>query len=159
MKGKFLPGMRFGRVYGLALVLAMLLAQSALAGTASTTFQVDAAHDGIVNFSKPFAPPLKKKWSINLQGPVSYPVVSGGMVIVVTAGPVGTRLVAINEGTGKIGWQKLIDGTGNGGFIASDGDKLFLTTFSGPFQAFDGATGRPLWSTQLPISSISTSFR
>jgi outer membrane protein assembly factor BamB len=150
MRGKFLPGIRFGRVLALSCVFVLAFAQGAGAATASTTFQVDPAHDGIVTFSKPFAPPLKKKWSINLGGTISYPIVSGSLVIVLTTGPVGTRMVAINAATGKINWQKLVDGTAGGAFIASDNDRLFLATAAGPFQAFDAATGHPLWSRQLP---------
>src|SRR5271155_2099222 len=146
MRGKFLPGIRFGRLFALSCVVALAFAQGAGAATASTTFQVDPAHDGIITFSKPFAPPLKMKWSINLQGTISYPIVSDSLVIVLTTGPVGTRMVAINAATGKITWQKLVDGTGGGAFIASDNGRLFLATAAGPFQAFDAATGHSLWS-------------
>lgn len=150
MRGSSLPGFRFGRMFTLAGILSLFLAHGVLAGTVSTTFQVDPAHDGIVTFSKPFAPPLKKKWSINLGGMISYPVVSGSLVIVITTGPVGTRMVAISTATGKIAWQKLVDGSGGEPFMAADEGKLFVATAAGPFQAFDAATGHPLWSRQLP---------
>jgi outer membrane protein assembly factor BamB len=143
-----LPAIRVVLAFGWALTL--LFAQSAVAASASTTFQIDAAHDGIVTFRTPFAPPLKMKWSINLGGTISYPIVEGSLVIVLTTGPVGTRMVAINVATGKITWQKLVDGTGGGAYIASDDGRLFLATAAGPFQAFDAATGHSLWSTQLP---------
>jgi outer membrane protein assembly factor BamB len=116
----------------------------------SSTFQIDAAHDGLVRFSKPFSPPLKMRWSVNLGGPISYPVVNGGLVTVLTTGPVGTLLVTLNAVNGKVVWRKIVEGDNTGDYLAADDGKIFLTTFGGPFQAFDAPSGRLLWSNQLP---------
>jgi len=115
----------------------------------STTFQVDPAHDGAVTFSTRFAPPLKRRWSIDLGGPVSYPVVADNLALVIVGGlmrgPIGSRLAAIDIDTGKIAWQKLIGGSFGQAYLASDNGKVFLTTLEGPIQAFDAKTGRLLW--------------
>jgi outer membrane protein assembly factor BamB len=131
----------------LALVAA---AQPAHADPVSSTYQIDAAHDGSVTFSMPFGPPLKKRWSRDLGGPVSFPLVVGKLVIVLAGGPVGGHIVAMDIATGKIVWQKLINGDFDTSYIASDGGLLFVTTSDGPLQAYTAATGAPLWSRQLP---------
>jgi outer membrane protein assembly factor BamB len=136
-----------GLLIGSALVSCPAIAQT---GITSSTFQVDAAHDGRVQFSESFAPPLAKRWSVNLGGLVSYPVVNGSLVTVLTTGPIGTLLVTLNTTNGKIVWRKIVDANYKDSYLASDNGKLFLTSFGGPFQAFDAATGRPLWSHQLP---------
>jgi outer membrane protein assembly factor BamB len=124
------------------------------ADVASSTYQVDPAHDGLVTFSTAFAPPLTQHWSVDLGGPVSYPVVAGNLVIVVAGGPFGTRLAALDIATGKPVWQKLINGVFIDGIgaphLAYDSGRLFLITASGPLQAFYAATGKALWLTRLP---------
>jgi hypothetical protein len=140
-----------GRLMGLLLVSAFLsLPAVAQVDVTSSTFQIDAAHDGLVRFSKPFSPPLEMRWSVNLGGPISYPVVNGSLVTVLTTGPVGTLLITLNAANGKIVWRKIVEGDDTSDYLAADNGKIFLTTFGGPFQAFDAATGRPLWSNQLP---------
>ncbi len=126
----------------------------------STTFQVDPAHDGSVNFSTPFNPPLKMRWSLDLAGPVSYPVVVGNLAIVIVGegGAIGTHLAAINTETGKIVWQKLVSGNAGISYLASDGAEIYLAPRFGPFQAFDGATGEPLWLGQLPANQVNFNF-
>jgi len=140
-----------GRLMGLLRVSAFLsLPAIAQVDVTSSTFQIDAAHDGLVRFSKPFSPPLKMRWSVNLGGPVSYPVVNGGLVTVLTTGPVGSLLVTLNAANGKIVWRKIVEGDYTSDYLAADNGKIFLTTFGGPFQAFDAPSGRLFWSNQLP---------
>jgi len=134
--------------------LALLpMARPAIAGVdpVSTTFQVDPAHDGSVTFSKRFAPPLKRRWSLDLGGPVSYPVVAGNLAIVIVGGgSIGTHLVAVDIDTGKVIWQKPVSVTLGASYLASDNGKVFLTTFQGPIQAYNATTGRLLWGEGKP---------
>ncbi len=127
--------------------------------SASLAYQVDAAHAGAITFSTPFAPPLRQLWSLDLGGPVSYPVVNGKLVSVLVAASSGsqrlTALVTLNIANGKIVWKRTV-GTGyNYGHMASEGGKLFVALENGPVQAFDAATGHPLWSTHLVVDSTS----
>jgi len=116
----------------------------------STTFQVDPAHDGSVTFKEPFAPPLKKRWSLDLGGPVSYPVVVGNLAIVIVGGgSIGPHLAAIDIDAGKLVWQKSVSVTLGASYLASDNGRVFLTTLQGPIQAFKGSTGLLLWSDKL----------
>jgi outer membrane protein assembly factor BamB len=143
------------RIFGVFFFSVILAASSGtraagVPDSVSSTYQIDPAHDGAVTFSKPFAPPLKMLWSVDLGGPISYPVVVGNLVIVIADGPIGTHVVALNTATGKPVWQKIISGDFSSSYIASDNGMLFLTTFNGPFQAFNAATGKSLWSAQLP---------
>jgi outer membrane protein assembly factor BamB len=127
---------------------AFLVAGAVLADPASNTYQIDPAHDGDIVFSTPFAPPLKALWSVDLGGDVSYPVVSGDMVIVLAGGALGQHIVALNAETGKIAWQKAISGEDNEAYLAIDGRKLFVTNMVGPIQAMDAVTGAMLWAAQ-----------
>src|SRR5437016_3739534 len=45
----------------------------------STSFQADAAHDGALSVAG-LNPPLRRRWSANLGGQVSYPLVAGEAV-------------------------------------------------------------------------------
>jgi outer membrane protein assembly factor BamB len=114
----------------------------------STAYQINPAHSGNITFTTPFAVPLKKAWSVDFGGAVSYPIVAEGMVFVSVANsPAGTPLlVALDLQTGKVAWEKAIDS----GYLAYDSGRLFFTDFNGPLQAFEAKSGRPLWSTQLP---------
>jgi outer membrane protein assembly factor BamB len=137
------------RLPGISFAFAMALAPFSFANadTLSTTYQITPEHNGLATFTKPFAPPLKAVWTIDLGGTVSYPVVANNLAFVVTTGQIGTRLVALNISNGKIAWQKIISGSG---YLASAGSKVFLTSYEGPLQAYRATDGKSLWSTQLP---------
>jgi len=134
--------------------VAFSLTIAAAADTGSSTFQIDPAHDGSLTLSTPFAPPFKMLWSIDFGGPVSYPIVTDNLVIVIADGPIGPHLAALDVSTGKPVWQKLINGDATSSFLASDSGTIFLSTQGGPLQAFTAATGKPLWATALPGESF-----
>jgi outer membrane protein assembly factor BamB len=134
-----------------AMVIGLLAAEpAAAADSASSTFQIDPAHDGVVTFAARFAPPLKKLWSIDFGGAVSYPVVAGNLVLVLADSAIGTQLAALDSGSGKPVWQKLVNGDVMNSHLAYDAGTVFLMTQGGPLQAFSAATGKPLWATKLP---------
>jgi outer membrane protein assembly factor BamB len=132
----------------------MLLSLTAVAdpvASASSAFQADAAHDGSITFSKPFGAPLKKLWSLDFGGQVSYPIVAGNLVIVIANAPVGVEMAALDVNTGKTIWRKLVNGTPeNLGYLAYDSGLLFLQTNDGVLRAYNPANGVGQWSTQLP---------
>jgi outer membrane protein assembly factor BamB len=121
----------------------------------TTTYQIDPAHDGNINFTTAFKPPLKAAWSIDLGGAMSYPIVAEGLVFVAVS-PGSSNpglLVAVDLATGKIHWEKASDS----GYLAYDGGRLYFIDMDGPLQAFAAKIGAPLWSTQLPDQSLSIS--
>lgn len=135
-------------------MLALAPASSALAAdSASSTYQVNAAHDGAVTFAEPFAPPLRKHWSVDLGGAVSYPIVAGNLAIVIADAPIGTMIAAFDIATGKPAWRKLISGSEGSSFLGYDAGILYLLSYHGPLEAFTAATGAPRWSVTLPIES------
>jgi outer membrane protein assembly factor BamB len=134
----------------LGLVIVAAGAAAAMADSASTTYQIDPAHDGVVTFSKPFAPPLKTHWVAHLGAFVSYPVVSGGLVIVQANGPRTLSLVAYDIGSGQRAWIRSVPGGYfPGSFLASDGGSVFVATAFKPIQAFEAATGKALWVSKV----------
>ena len=77
----------------------------------SVAFQIDYAHSGraTVGASGPTFPPTAN-WSMTLNGPVSYPIIAGGLVIVTTGTNAtdptayGTSIYALSLTTGAIVW-------------------------------------------------------
>jgi len=146
---------KFGRCLFTAstmLAVAPFWQPPAHAATGSSTYQVDPAHDGSITFPTRFEPPLKKRWSVDLGGPVSYPVVAGNLAFVVAGGAVGAHIVAFNIQTGKTLWQRLVNGDYASSYLAYDNGRLFVSSDNSPLQALDTATGRLLWSVDLGIS-------
>jgi outer membrane protein assembly factor BamB len=92
-----------------------------------------------------------QKWSVTLNGSVSYPIVAAGKVFVTTAIPGGNpggQLYALDAATGKVAWGPVpLGGTGYFFALAYDGGKLFVNGFDGTITAFDPDKGAQLWST------------
>jgi len=114
---------------------------------ASVTHQINPTHSGWQP-NDPLTPPLTKKWSIDLGGPVSYPLIAAGRVFVTAqpAGNVGPQLYALERATGRTVWGPiaLADVRGRT-LLAYDNGRLFV---SGPggLRAFDAANGTEMWS-------------
>ncbi|HZU58344.1 MAG TPA: PQQ-binding-like beta-propeller repeat protein [Actinocrinis sp.] len=92
-----------------------------------------------------------QKWSVTLDGSVSYPIIAAGKVFVTTANPGGNsggQLYALDAATGKVVWGPVaLSGTYYFFALAYDGGELFTNNFDGTVTAFDPATGAQLWST------------
>ncbi|MCR6483447.1 PQQ-binding-like beta-propeller repeat protein [Amycolatopsis sp. OK19-0408] len=119
----------------------------------SVTYQVDARHDGTLVGSGVAAPPLDRKWSRDLGGRVSYPVVAGGRVFVTSASPTGygTILHAFQASTGEDAWAPVsLGGTYWWSALAYGGGRLYAQNFDGVLSAFNPATGAQLWSARMP---------
>ncbi|HEU4348017.1 MAG TPA: PQQ-binding-like beta-propeller repeat protein [Actinoplanes sp.] len=120
--------------------------------TTAVTYQVGPSHDGHSGDSS-LVTPLGQRWSRNLGGPVSYPLIAGGKVFVTSTrtpgGAYGTTLWALNGRTGATVWSRSIPGTYYWSAAAYDGGRVFVVNFDGVLRAFDGATGVLAWSVQL----------
>jgi hypothetical protein len=130
----------------------------------AVTYQIDYAHSGraTVGGSGPVFPPTSH-WATTLNGTsISYPVIAGGNVFVLTnAAPsgaiYGTTLYAINEVTGSVVWGPTpIAGTYSFAGIAYDHGTLFVVNFDGVLRSFDAATGTPGWSAQMPATQVTS---
>jgi outer membrane protein assembly factor BamB len=108
-------------------------------------------------------PPLTVRWSVNVGGTASYPIIIGGKIFVIGGGsPSG--LYALDEQTGSILWSQATP-AGYGGWVgaAYDNGVLFVVPYdvpglnSGAMFAFSAADGHQIWSTILPGQSFFTS--
>ena len=126
-------------------------------GTArAVAYQVNAAHTG----NQPnvrLATPLVQKWSVNLNGKVSYPLIADGKVFVTVAHNggstpnYGTTFYALNEATGATAWGPLeLSGTYYWSNAAYDAGAVYILTYNGVLRALDAGTGTQRWITQLP---------
>jgi outer membrane protein assembly factor BamB len=110
---------------------------------------VTPSHTGAIAFNSASFP-ASSTWSVDVGGAPSYALVAAGKVIVT----VGNELLALDQATGATVWGPItLRGAAN---AAYEGGSLYVVTAvpsnsnSGLMQAFDIATGRPLWSTSLP---------
>src|SRR3982751_4352562 len=87
----------------LALLGTLAIATPAARGAPRGGMQIDAAPPGVQADGHP-RPPLRKRWSVDLGQPTSYPLIAGGKVYVVVRNPsaYGTRIVALDAGSGAI---------------------------------------------------------
>lgn len=119
-------------------------AQPAAADPASN-YQIDAAHDGQVRFTKDFHAPLKQRWIKDLGGTTTYPVYGDGLVFVSAAADTGTEVYALKAKNGDVAWHVTVQG---GGAPAYDNGRVFVLGSGGFLQAFDAKTGASLWGKQ-----------
>lgn len=139
------PPLLYSSLLGASLALT---ATGALAspGNDAVTYLVNPAHSNVM-YTPNLAPPLTKKWTVDLGSTVSYPLIAQGDVYVVA----GANLYALNAATGQTAWGPIpITGTYSEGYIAYDAGKVFAVNFDGLLNAYDAATGSLLWSKKLP---------
>jgi alpha-tubulin suppressor-like RCC1 family protein/outer membrane protein assembly factor BamB len=119
----------------------------------SVAYQVNAAHDGHLTTGAP-ALPLQKRWSRDLGGLVSYPIVAAGKVFVTATGAgggYGTYLHAFDATTGATAWGPIpLGGLYFWSGLAYGGGRLYAVNYDGVLRAFDPATGAQKWIRQLP---------
>jgi outer membrane protein assembly factor BamB len=119
----------------------------------STTYQINARHDGSLVDTAVGAPPLSQKWSRDLGGSVSYPIVAGGRVFATAASPngYGTVLYAIDAATGQNAWAPVdLGGTYWWSALAYGGGRLYAQNYDGVLTAFNPANGKEIWTVRLP---------
>lgn len=139
--------------------LAVVAIPAGAVGTdAAVAYQGDALHDGAQ--ADALAPPLTKVWSDTFSGPVSYPVIAGGMAYVTVApnpSSYGTTLEALNLTTGAVQWSLPLGGTYFWSALAYDAGQVFALNYNGQLTALDATTGAQTWSVQLPGQTSFTS--
>ncbi|MEV6308660.1 PQQ-binding-like beta-propeller repeat protein [Streptomyces sp. NPDC051840] len=152
MKLRRTLGVLLGAALSVVTLVAPAGAQTAPTGT-STTYQINARHNGSLVDGAVGAPPLSRKWSRDLGGDVSYPVVAGGRVFVTvsSADGYGTVLHALDAATGEDTWAPVdLGGTYWWSALAYGGGRLYAQNYDGELTAFDPATGKRIWSISLP---------
>ena len=122
-------------------------------GSQAVAYQINPAHTG--SQSDTVAPPLVKRWSRDLGGPISYPLIAEGKVFVTVriqnqTGPSVSKLYALDASTGATAWGP-IDLAGTRGWSASayDAGRIFALNYDGDLRAFDAASGALFWEKQL----------
>jgi outer membrane protein assembly factor BamB len=119
-----------------------------LSTDAAASYRINPTHSG----SQPAnltSRRLGKRWSRDLGGVVSYPLVANGkiFVTVANAGSYGSALVALDEKTGRTVWGPIdLGGSYNFSGAAYDQGKVFVVNGDGLLRSFDANNGTPGWS-------------
>jgi outer membrane protein assembly factor BamB len=140
-----------GAMLGTALLVGANPARAATGTTdQAVAYQINLAHNGDLS-GDALTPPLVKRWSLDLGGNVSYPLIAGGKVFVTAVSPSGsgTTLYALDEATGTGAWSVSLGGSRPFSSAAYDSGQVYALTYDGLLRAFDASSGAQLWSTQL----------
>src|SRR2546425_607090 len=115
------------------------------------TYQINPAHSGSPG-PETLTTPLQAGWTVDLGGPVSYPVLGPSYVYVTVTNPATTHpnLYAINYRTGAVAWGPIDLGGSYWANASYDNGLVFTINVTGQLQAFDEQTGAVQWTTQLP---------
>jgi outer membrane protein assembly factor BamB len=110
----------------------------------AVAYQINPAHTGS-QFDN-VSPPLGKRWTRDLGGLVSYPLIAGGKVYVTNF----LGLHALDATTGATVWGPIaLGGNHNTAAAAYEDGRVFAFNGSGLLRGFDATTGAELWSRQL----------
>ena len=122
----------------------------------AVAYQIDPAHSG-TQPSDSLTAPLKEQWVVDLQNPVSYPLIAGGKVFATVrndappnTNAAGTALYALDEMTGHSVWGPTDLGGGLWSGATYDNGRVFAQNNDNLMRAFDAGTGNQAWATQLP---------
>jgi len=142
----------------LCATLAFCAIRSLAQNDVAVTYQINPRHTGAIS-TPSLLPPLRTKWSVDLGGTVSYPLIAEGKVFVI-AGPDSGGLVnlyALDASSGNILWGPV--GIPQGAYwwaaAAYDNGAVYVvpnTTpgFSnGELIAYDAGSGNELWTAIL----------
>jgi outer membrane protein assembly factor BamB len=117
----------------------------------AVAYQLDAGHSG--SHDDALAPNLRQLWSLDLGGHVGYPIIAGGRVFAATSGEgEASKLYALSAASGGALWGPVAL-AGDVAGIAYETHRVFVLTYQAPdgvLQAFEAASGLPLWSIRLP---------
>jgi subtilisin family serine protease len=124
----------------------------------ATAYQIDAGHDGDQpNDSMTVPLDSTPKWTVNLPGEVSYPLIANGVVYVDADSGTAAKnslLYAFNAVDGSTLWGSINlggaqdDSSTNYG-IAYDNGRIFSVNSNGGAAAFNATTGTAVWFDQL----------
>ena len=118
----------------------------------AVAYQINPQHTGAI-VTGSMAPALHLEWTVPLGGPISYPIIEGGMVFVTVADSsnYGTDLYALDAQTGHVVWGPTeLGGTYYWSALTYEYGTLFALNEGGVLRAFDAATGTERWNEQLP---------
>jgi outer membrane protein assembly factor BamB len=119
----------------------------------STSFQINPAHTGGLSTTTAFAPPLKRLWTLDLNGPITYPIVVKNMVIVnYLDRSYNDILYAVSATTGRLLWKKTYSNARYLSYAAYDNGVVFEFGATGVLEAFEASNGKFLWSEQFSAS-------
>jgi outer membrane protein assembly factor BamB len=117
----------------------------------AVAYQIDPMHRGAQQGT--LAPPLTKRWTVDLGASVSYPLIAGGRVFVTVrnaGSSYGARLIALDAATGATAWGPVdLGGTYFWANAAYDAGRVYTVNFDGLLSAWDANTGTQLWSRKL----------
>ena len=114
----------------------------------------NAAHNGNSCVTLPATP--TQKWSVTLNGPVSYPILADGKVFVATASSssYGGSLYALDATTGRVIWGPVpLSGTYYWFALAYGNGRVFVNNFDGTVAAYETKSGREDWAQQTDYFS------
>lgn len=126
---------------------------AALPTDAAVAYQINTSHSGAQS-GDPLKPGLARRWEVDLQGNVSYPLIADGNVYVTVAfqpatAAAFTRLYALNLSTGSSLWGP-VDLSTPWATSTYDGGRLFVQLGDGTLKAFDAQSGASLWTSRMP---------
>jgi len=104
------------------------------------TFRADARRSGAATTK--IAPPVARKWRVELGGRLTQPVVAGGMLFVASVD--AQTVHALDAGTGKARWTFTADGRVDSPPTWHDG-RLLFGSCNGWVYCLDAADGRLAW--------------
>lgn len=128
---------------------------SQTAGSKSVAYQIDPAHTG--SSSETIVPPLVRRWSRDLGGPISYPIIADGKVFVTVgnqtpSGVAGSSIYALDAISGATAWGPFdLTGSRPWSSLAYENGRIFALNHDGLLRAFDAASGGMLWQRQLTL--------
>lgn len=125
----------------------------------ATSWQIDAGHSGGLRGGAQ-RPPLSQRWSRDLGGNVSYPLIAGGRVFALAEtgyGSQGSTLFAMDVATGRDLWGPI--DLGMRAFFTYGQGQVFVLNADGVLRSFDAATGRQRWIVQGPASNAPPVFK
>ena len=124
----------------------------------AVAYQINPTHTG--SSSDTIAPPLEQRWSRDLGGPISYPLIAEGKVFVtvgnqIPTGIAGSSIYALDAVTSATAWGPIdlrptvsMSNSGWSG-LAYDNGRVFALNYEGVLRAFAAASGVLLWQTRL----------
>jgi len=116
----------------------------------STSFQINPAHTGGLSTTTGFAPPLKRLWTLNLNAPISYPLIVPNMVIVNYLDQSGNNILdVVAAKTGHRLWKNTYPSARAISYAAYDDGLVFELGANGVLQAFQAVNGSIVWADQF----------
>jgi len=131
-------------------------------GANSTAYQVNSHHSGY-QADPALDPPFHRLWRRHLPDVMSYPLIVGDRVYVTVRNSQpppyypGTFLFALSRETGEVLWHRFLSSSSPWSALTAGGGRVYALNSNARMSAFGPATGKRLWSFQLPGQASSQS--